>query len=191
MSSEISLEKIGPSYWKTKDKEWVEQRQAQWPAIERVVGPARRKSIGQWDAKGTAKGNINLHKQFLLDRAAASEGQARRKDPDDGQYKKVEVASNFKWRFQKFKVSPPKATRIETDPLFGQLSEKDSIYYGMNQSVGQKKDYADLNWGTGNFSSKEHVEHASLQKFLAALTKIGFKEAADALLEEPAEALSD
>jgi len=61
----------------------------------------------------------------------------------------------------------------------------------MNQAVKQEKTYADLNWGTGSFSSKEHVEHASLQKFLAALTQIGFKEAADALLEEPGEALSD
>lgn len=103
----------------------------------------------------------------------------------------MEVASNFKWRFQKFKVSPPKTTKIEMDPLFGQVSEKDSIYYGMNQAVKRDKGYAELNWGTGSFSSKEHVEHASLQKFLAALTKIGFKKAADALLEEPTEALSD
>lgn len=44
MSTEMSLEKIDTSYWKTIDKEWVEQRQAQWPYIERVIGPARRKS---------------------------------------------------------------------------------------------------------------------------------------------------
>jgi len=37
MSSEISLEKIDPSYWKTKDKEWVEQRQAQWPSLESIA----------------------------------------------------------------------------------------------------------------------------------------------------------
>ena len=44
MSTEMSLKKIDTSYWKTKDKEWVEQRQAQWHAIERVVGSERRKS---------------------------------------------------------------------------------------------------------------------------------------------------
>ena len=40
----MSLEKIDTSYWKTKDTEWVAQRQAQWSAIERKVGLERRKS---------------------------------------------------------------------------------------------------------------------------------------------------
>lgn len=40
----MSLEKIDTSYWKTKDAEWVAQREAQWPAIERMVGAERRKS---------------------------------------------------------------------------------------------------------------------------------------------------
>ena len=44
MSTEISLEKIDTSYWKKKDQEWVAQREAQWPAIERMVGAERRKS---------------------------------------------------------------------------------------------------------------------------------------------------
>ncbi|RHW74804.1 hypothetical protein [Colwellia sp. RSH04] len=34
----MNLEKIDTSYWLTKDKTWVEQRKAQWPAIEKVVG---------------------------------------------------------------------------------------------------------------------------------------------------------
>lgn len=40
----MSLEKIDTSYWKIKDAEWVSQREAQWPAIERMVGAERRKS---------------------------------------------------------------------------------------------------------------------------------------------------
>ncbi len=54
MSTEISLEKIDTSYWKTKDQDWVEQRQAQWPYIERVVGSERRKS------------EVNLIKDYFL-----------------------------------------------------------------------------------------------------------------------------
>jgi len=38
------LEKIDTSYWLTKDKDWKEQRNAQWPAIEKVLGLNRRKS---------------------------------------------------------------------------------------------------------------------------------------------------
>jgi hypothetical protein len=44
MSTQMSLEKIDTSYWKIKDAEWVAQREAQWPAIERMVGSERRKS---------------------------------------------------------------------------------------------------------------------------------------------------
>lgn len=44
MATATSLEKIDTSYWKTKDQEWVAQRQAQWPAIERVVSSGRRKA---------------------------------------------------------------------------------------------------------------------------------------------------
>jgi hypothetical protein len=44
MSTQMSLEKIDTSYWKIKDAEWVAQREAQWPAIERMVGAERRKS---------------------------------------------------------------------------------------------------------------------------------------------------
>lgn len=44
MATATSLEKIDTSYWKTKDQEWVAQRQAQWPAIERAVSSGRRKA---------------------------------------------------------------------------------------------------------------------------------------------------
>ncbi len=40
----MNLEKIDTSYWKIKDAEWVAQREAQWPAIERMVGLERKKS---------------------------------------------------------------------------------------------------------------------------------------------------
>lgn len=54
MNTQMSLESIDTSYWKTKDKEWVEQRQAQWPAIERVVSLNRRKA------------DVNVIKQYFL-----------------------------------------------------------------------------------------------------------------------------
>ncbi len=44
MNTDMSLEKIDTSYWLTKDKSWVEERQAQWSAIEKVIGLNRRKS---------------------------------------------------------------------------------------------------------------------------------------------------
>ena len=34
----MNLEKIDTSFWLTKDKVWKEARQAQWPAIEKMVG---------------------------------------------------------------------------------------------------------------------------------------------------------
>ena len=40
----MNLEKIDTSFWLTKDKTWMEQRKAQWPEIERVVGLNRRKT---------------------------------------------------------------------------------------------------------------------------------------------------
>lgn len=40
----MSVEKIDTSYWKTKDEAWVAQREAQWPSLERVLAPSRRKS---------------------------------------------------------------------------------------------------------------------------------------------------
>lgn len=54
MNTEISLEKIDTSYWLTKDKSWVEERQAQWSAIEKVIGLNRRKS------------EVNVIKQYFL-----------------------------------------------------------------------------------------------------------------------------
>jgi hypothetical protein len=44
MTTATSLEKIDTSYWETKDQDWVAQRQAQWPSLERVLAPSRRKS---------------------------------------------------------------------------------------------------------------------------------------------------
>ncbi|MCP4978504.1 MAG: hypothetical protein GY931_20355, partial [Maribacter sp.] len=49
-----SLEKIDTSFWKTKDKVWKDERQSQWPAIERVVKGNRRKT------------DVNVIKQYFL-----------------------------------------------------------------------------------------------------------------------------
>ncbi|MBK8186683.1 MAG: hypothetical protein IPK77_05230 [Cellvibrio sp.] len=54
MNTEVSLESIDTSYWKTKDKIWMAEREAQWPAIERVVGLNRRKA------------DVNVIKQYFL-----------------------------------------------------------------------------------------------------------------------------
>lgn len=50
----MSLEKIDTSYWLTKDKDWMEERKAQWPTIEKVVEGNRRKS------------EVNVIKQYFL-----------------------------------------------------------------------------------------------------------------------------
>lgn len=54
MNTLMSLESIDTSYWKTKDKSWMEQREAQWSAIERVVGLNRRKA------------DVNVIKQYFF-----------------------------------------------------------------------------------------------------------------------------
>lgn len=50
----MSLDKIDTSYWLTKDKTWVDQRKAQWPAIEKVVALNRKKT------------EVNVIKQYFL-----------------------------------------------------------------------------------------------------------------------------
>jgi len=50
----MSLEKIDVSYWLTKDKIWMDERKAQWPAIEKVVGLNRKKT------------EVNVIKQYFL-----------------------------------------------------------------------------------------------------------------------------
>ncbi len=50
----MSLEEIDTSYWLTKDKTWMEERKAQWPAIEKVVGLNRKKA------------EVNVIKQYFL-----------------------------------------------------------------------------------------------------------------------------
>ncbi len=50
----MSLESIDTSYWLTKDKIWMEERIAQWPAIERVVGLNRKRA------------EVNVIKQYFL-----------------------------------------------------------------------------------------------------------------------------
>jgi hypothetical protein len=50
----MNLEKIDTSYWLTKNKDWMEQRKAQWPDIERVVGLNRKKT------------EVNVIKQYFL-----------------------------------------------------------------------------------------------------------------------------
>ncbi len=50
----MSLEKIDTSYWLTKDKIWMDERKAQWPAIEKVVALNRKKT------------EVNVIKQYFL-----------------------------------------------------------------------------------------------------------------------------
>lgn len=54
MNTDISLESIDTSYWLTKDKAWMEERKAQWLAIEKVVGLNRKKP------------EVNVIKQYFL-----------------------------------------------------------------------------------------------------------------------------
>ncbi len=50
----MTLEKIDTSYWLTKDKAWMAERNANWPAIEKAVGLERR------------KGDVTVIKQYYL-----------------------------------------------------------------------------------------------------------------------------
>ena len=50
----FNLEKIDTSYWLTKDKNWVEKRNKQWPAIEKSVG------------LNIKKAEVNVIKQYFL-----------------------------------------------------------------------------------------------------------------------------
>lgn len=50
----MTLEKIDTSYWLTKDKAWMAEREAQWPNIEKVVALNRKKP------------EVNVIKQYFL-----------------------------------------------------------------------------------------------------------------------------
>lgn len=148
------------------------------------LGYLKGKPISQWGAKKKASGN--MHKQFLLDRAAAEEGKARWKNPDTGAYEMIGVSKEFKWYFQKFKVSPPRTAKVEISPTFGKVGDKGTIYFSMDRLAYNRDDaYNKLNWGTGSISISSHIDHADRFEFLKALRELGFKEAVDALLEEP------
>lgn len=54
MSSEFKFPEIDTSYWKTKDKAWMAEREAQWPAIEKIVSLNRKKP------------EVNVIKQYFL-----------------------------------------------------------------------------------------------------------------------------
>ena len=49
-----NLEKIDTSFWMTKDKNWMDERKAQWSAIEKVVSLNRKKT------------EVNVIKQYFL-----------------------------------------------------------------------------------------------------------------------------
>lgn len=140
--------------------------------------------IGQWaGGKGANIGKANLHKQYTLDRIAATEGQARWIDPEDGEYKIVKLNSDYKWYFQTFKVSPPKSTREEVHPILGSESDKGSILYSMAQPIKADQDLVDANIGSASANTAQHIQYASLKKLIGGLTALGFKEAADALVD--------
>ncbi|MFL0807446.1 MAG: hypothetical protein K6L60_09175 [Oceanobacter sp.] len=50
----MELNSIDTSYWKLKDKTWVAERKAAWPAIEKKLAPGRRKS------------EVNVIKQYFM-----------------------------------------------------------------------------------------------------------------------------
>ena len=50
-----TLEKIDTRYWLTKDKDWMVERNANWPAIEKAVGHLRHR-----------KGDVTVVKQYYL-----------------------------------------------------------------------------------------------------------------------------
>lgn len=148
------------------------------------------KPISQWGAEKKASGN--MHKQFLLDRAAAEAKQARRRNPVTNTYEMVYLVENFEWYFQQFRVAPPRTAKVEIFPLFGQVNDQGTIYFSMDRLAFRRDQaYNQLNWGQGSFTTSTHIKHARMNKFLKTLTQIGFKEAADALLEEPGEILND
>lgn len=110
-----------------------------------------------------------------------------RKNLDNEVYEKVEVASNFKWRFQKFKIKSPKTNKMEVSPSFGNQNDKDTIYGGLTQPIqlhqGEYKDIYETNMGT-KIEAKDHIEYADLKEFLQSFAVLGFEEALEAVKEE-------
>ncbi len=140
--------------------------------------------IGQWaGGKGANIGKANLHKQYTLDRIAATEGQVRWLNPERNVHEIIKVNPDYKWYFQTFKVSPPKSTREEVHPILGSESDKGSILYSMAQPIKADKDLVDANIGSAAANTSKHVQYASLKKLISGLTALGFKEAADALVD--------
>ncbi len=103
--AEFNLEKIDTSYWLTKDKTWVEQRKAQWPTIEKVVG------------LNLNKAEINVTKAYYL----------RGKMPNWSKYRDWEDLFRpldlmlFLW------LHPSEATEV-LKPLYNTYMESDLIH---------------------------------------------------------------
>jgi hypothetical protein len=144
--------------------------------------------IGQWSGgNGASKGKFSLHKQFSTDRAAAHAKKVRIFNAK-GTYDLVDVAPKFKWRFQKFKVKPKGSSVVDINPDLGAQREKGSIFYGLTQeltgSAKTRKDLKDANFDTQEINGNLHIEYASVSSLVSSLAAIGFKEVADAVIEE-------
>ncbi len=145
------------------------------------------KEIGQWSGgKSGSVGKSSLHKQFSIDRAAAHDGQARVFNEKTKTYSRVEVSDNFKWRFQKFKVSKPNIP-LEIHVDIGAQREKGTVLYGLTQDLAgtglDKKQLVDANFDPQEINASLHVGYASVGSLISNLSSIGFKELADVVID--------
>lgn len=141
------------------------------------------------------KGYSGYNRQYLLDQTAANVGHARivKSESPEGEYEMVQVASNFQWRFQKFKITdttPGGGNRVVISPKIGNTSNKNSIRYGISRQDPKgidrqpQKTVWQVNTKSTQFSGDNHIVYSDLRELLTSLVSAGFTMATDALTAE-------
>ena len=148
-------------------------------------------SISPWTIvkKDKEAGKSGLHKQFTIDRAAATVGHAWRPlDDRPSNYTRVDLQSNFKWRFQKFsprkKNSNNRGMGYSLDVKSTKQKSIRNIFKTQLEQVSGFPSMVNTNWGAGSVVAGSYIEEANIATLLNDLITNGFGDAADALAEE-------
>ncbi|WP_411745925.1 hypothetical protein [Reinekea sp.] len=150
-----------------------------------------KSNLKEWEiAKPKVKaGSAGMHKQFSIDRAAATVGHAWR--PIEGRpadFTRVDVINDPRWRFQKFaprkKAPSNKGMGYSLDITSTKKGSVRSIFKNKLGNVTSFPEMVKTNWGNTAPVAGSYLEEASMATLLKDLIKYGFGEAADAAAEE-------
>jgi hypothetical protein len=138
----------------------------------------------------------SLHKQFTLDRAGATVAHAwRPTENDKSEYTRVDVASDFEWRWQQFqprKKGPP-TVGYSLDVLSTKTKSIVNVFSRKVAKNGSFPDMVEANLGATTrttspyVNAKRYIKEAGMKDLLTKLITLQFGDATDALAEEFAE----